>query len=189
MDLIKVIHNVGSATNRDIQTKLWFGLIQDFVDLSEGRVKLKILSEFIENIADQSLKPQTPPMNIEDGKRTLKELLADESLIILQGRKGKEIINISVLNKLKERIEGNIKDSKISESHEYYDLCIGGESYVIFPTQQQLNTLLQVHSNIACRICKSTKVICILTAAEYLDNSTPIPSNLTIKIIEKADQK
>ena len=74
--------------------------------------------------------------------------------------------------------------STVSKNHDYYDLCADKKSFVIFPTQQQLNTLLRLHSDIACRTCKSTEVICILTASEYLDDSVVTPSNLIMKTMD-----
>ncbi len=55
---------------------------------------------------------------------------------------------------------------------------------MIFPNQQQLNTLLHLHSDMACRICKSTKVVCVLTASEYLEESVITPSNLIVRTMD-----
>jgi DNA helicase HerA-like ATPase len=195
-DLIGAMHEVGSATNRAIQIRLWFGLVQDLVDISNGQVKWEDLLEFIETTALQSLKGRTAPLNIEEGKRALTELLADEVLIALRVEgdsqfvkleDGLWLVNSSVLQSLKESavsaIEVALKKryEKISRNHGYYDLCVDGISYVIFPNQQQLNTLLHLHSDVACRTCKSTKVVCVLTASEYLDESVTTPSNLIVK--------
>ena len=95
-DLFKAVHNIGNITNRDIQMKSWTELIQDFVDLSEGKVKLKTLFEFIENISNKSIERKTMFVNIDDGKRALKELLADESLII--GRVGAKCGNVHLVS-------------------------------------------------------------------------------------------
>jgi len=197
--LIGAIHDVGSATNRAIQIRLWFGLIQDLVDISNGQVRWEELLEFIENTALQSLKGRTAPLSIEEGKRALTELLADEVLIALRVNeesefvelsKGLWLVNSSVLKSLKEKaivsLEEDLKKyhSEVKRNHGYYDLCVSNASYVIFPNQQQLNTLLHLHSDIACRMCKSTKVVCVLTAAEYLEESVTTPSNLIIKTID-----
>lgn len=198
-DLIGAMHDVGSATNRAIQIRLWFGLIQDLIDISNGQVKWEDLLEFIENTALQSRKGRAAPLNIEEGKRALTELLADEVLIALRVEgdsqfveleDGLWLVNSSVLQSLKENavsvIEVALKKryEKISRSHGYYDLCVGGTSYVIFPNQQQLNTLLHLHSDVACRTCKSTKVVCVLTASEYLEESVTTPSNLIVRTID-----
>ncbi|MGD9394953.1 MAG: DUF87 domain-containing protein [Candidatus Thorarchaeota archaeon] len=198
-DLIGAMHDVGSATNRAIQIRLWFGLIQDLVDISNGQVKWEELLEFIETTALQSLKGRSAPLNIEEGKRALTELLADEVLIALRVNdksqfvelaEGLWLVNSSVLKSLKEKaitkIEQELKKhhSKVSKNHGYYDLCVGNISYVIFPNQQQLNTLLHLHSDIACRTCKSTKVVCVLTASEYLEESETTPSNLIVKTMD-----
>ncbi|MFW9868891.1 MAG: ATP-binding protein [Candidatus Thorarchaeota archaeon] len=195
-DLIEAIHEVGSAPNRAIQIRLWFGLIQDLVDISNGQVKWEDLLEFIETTALQSLKGRSAPLNIEEGKRALTELLADEVLIAIRVEgdsqfveleNGLWLVNSSVLQDLKEKavnaIETALKkrSDMIYRDHGYYDLCVGGTSYVIFPNQQQLNTLLHLHSDVACRTCKSTNVVCVLTASEYLEESVTTPSNLIIR--------
>ncbi len=199
VDLIGAMHDVGSATNRAIQIRLWFGLIQDLVDISNGQVKWEELLEFIETTALQSLKGRSAPLNIEEGKRALTELLADEVLIALRVNneskfielaEGLWLVNSSVLKSLKEKaivkIEEELKKhhSKVSRNHGYYDLCVGNSSYVIFPNQQQLNTLIHLHSDIACRICKSEKVVCVLTASEYLEENETTPSNLIVRTMD-----
>jgi len=199
VDLIGAMHDVGSATNRAIQIRLWFGLIQDLVDISNGQVKWEELLEFIETTALQSLRGRSAPLNIEEGKRALTELLADEALIALRVNdesqfveltEGLWLVNSSVLKSLKEKAITNMEQelkkhhSKVSKNHGYYDLCVGNTSYVIFPNQQQLNTLLHLHSDIACRTCKSTKVVCVLTASEYLEESETIPSNLIVRTMD-----
>lgn len=199
VDLIEAMHDIGSATNRAIQIRLWFGLIQDLVDISNGQVKWEELLEFIETTALQSLKGRSAPLNSEEGKRALTELLADEVLIALRVNEksqfvelteGLWLVNSSVLKNLKEKavtiIERELSKhySSVSKNHGYYDLCVGNTSYVIFPNQQQLNTLLHLHSDIACRNCKSTKVVCVLTASEYLEDSVTTPSNLVVKTID-----
>jgi hypothetical protein len=199
VDLIGAMHDVGSATNRAIQIRLWFGLIQDLVDISNGQVKWEELLEFIETTSLQSLKGRSAPLNMEEGKRALTELLADEVLIALRVTdesqfielaEGLWLVNSSVLKSLKEKaidtIEEELKKhhSSVSRNHGYYDLCVGNTSYVIFPNQQQLNTLLHLHSDVACRTCKSTKVVCVLTAIEYLEESVTTPSNLIVKTMD-----
>jgi hypothetical protein len=136
---------------------------------------------------------------MEEGKRALTELLADEVLIALRVTdesqfielaEGLWLVNSSVLKSLKEKaidtIEEELKKhhSSVSRNHGYYDLCVGNTSYVIFPNQQQLNTLLHLHSDVACRTCKSTKVVCVLTAIEYLEESVTTPSNLIVKTMD-----
>jgi hypothetical protein len=198
-NLIGAMHDVGSATNRAIQIRLWFGLIQDLVDISNGQVRWEELLEFIEITALQSLKGRSAPLNIEEGKRALTELLADEVLIALRVNDQSEfielteglwLVNSSVLKSLKEKaisiIEEELKKhhTNVSRNHGYYDLCVGSTSYVIFPNQQQLNTLIHLYSDIACRTCKSTKVVCVLTASEYLEENEPTPSNLVVKTMD-----
>ncbi|MFW9906951.1 MAG: helicase HerA domain-containing protein [Candidatus Thorarchaeota archaeon] len=199
VDLIEAIHEIGPATSRAIQIRLWFGLIQDFVDLSNGQVRWEVLLDFIEATALQSLKGRSAPLTADEGKRALTELLADEVLIALRTNaenklidfeQGLWIINSSILQKLKERaasiIENELKKhhSEVSQDHGYYDLCAGNTSYVIFPNQQQLSTLLNLHSNVACRTCKSTQVVCVLTASEYLEDTVITPGNLLIRTMD-----
>jgi hypothetical protein len=169
------------------------------VDLSNGRVAWNTLLEFIETTSLQSLKGRSAPMSADDGRRALTELLADEALCalrigeesgILEMEEGLWIINASVLESLKDmaivRLEEELRKqySNVFRNHEYYDLCADNKSFVVFPNQQQLNTLLRLHSDVACRTCKSTEVICILTAAEYLDDSIVTPSNLIMKTMD-----
>ncbi|MFW9956894.1 MAG: ATP-binding protein [Candidatus Odinarchaeota archaeon] len=199
IDLIEAIHEIGPATSRAIQIRLWFGLIQDFVDLSNGQVRWEIILDFIETTAIQSLKGRSAPLTADEGRRALTELLADEVLIALRTNdenkffnveQGLWIINSSVLQNLKEKatciIETELKKhhSDVSRDHGYYDLCAGSTSYVIFPNQQQLSTLLNLHSSVACRMCKSTQVMCILTASEYLEDTVVTPGNLIVKTMD-----
>ncbi len=201
IDLRGAVHDVGSATSRAVQMRLWFGLIEDFVDLSDGHIAWDSLLEFIDTTALQSLKGRSAPMSVAEGKRALTELLADEVLVALRVggekrytdfEKNLWIVNSAVLRNLKERaislLIGEIgkQNGPISKGHEYYDFCVGKKSYVVFPTQQQLNTLLNLHSDLACRICGSTQVICLLTAAEYLDDGAMIPANLIMKTMDDA---
>jgi len=197
--LIGAIHDIGPATSRAIQIRLWFGLIQDFVDLSNGLIKWDILLDFIETTALQSLKGRSAPLTIDEGKRALTELLADEVLIALRANENSKIIglehglwivNSTILKELKEKatamIEAELKrqNFKVHRDHGYYDICAGNTSYVIFPNQQQLNTLLNLHSDVACRTCKSNRVVCILTASEYLEDSIVTPGNLIVRTME-----
>jgi hypothetical protein len=70
--------------------------------------------------------------------------------------------------------------------HECYDLCSGKTSYVVFPTQQQLTTLQRMHGEIACRKCQSTRVVCIISAAEYMDESVVNPENLELVTLDRS---
>ena len=195
VNLIGAMHGVGTATNRAIQMRLWFQLIQDFVDLSNGRTEWNVLLEFIETTALQSLKGRTTPMNMEEGKRALTELLADEVLMALRvGNdfdfidldEGLWIVNSGELGKLKDlavdALEKELRkqQSSVSRNHGYYDLCTNGVSYVVFPNQQQLNTLLHLQSDIACRTCRSGRIVCVLTAAEYLEETVVTPDNILL---------
>ena len=194
-NLIGAMHDVGTATNRAIQMRLWFQLIQDFVDLSNGRTEWNVLLEFIETTALQSLKGKSTPMSAEEGRRALTELLADEVLMALRvGNdldfidldEGLWIVNSGELGKLKDSAVDALEEelrkqqNSVSRNHGYYDLCTNGVSYVVFPNQQQLNTLLHLQSDIACRTCKSGRIVCVLTAAEYLEDSVVMPDNILL---------
>jgi len=198
-EIIGAMHEIGTATSRAIQIRLWFGLIQDFVDLSNGKIKWEVLLDFIETTAMQSHKGRSAPLTVDEGRRALTELLADEVLIALRSNDDHEfieleqglwIVNSSVLKQLKESattiIEQELRKhhTEVSRNHGYYDLCANNTSYVIFPNQQQLSTLLNLHSDVACRTCKSSKVVCILTASEYLEDSVVTPGNLIIKTMD-----
>lgn len=200
IELIEAIHEIGPATSRAIQIRLWFGLIQDFVDLSNGQVRWEVLLDFIETTALQSLKGRSAPLTVDEGRRALTELLADEVLIALRinnenkfvdMEQGLWVVNSSILQELKEEatsmIEVELKKhhSDVSRNHGYYDLCAGNTSYVIFPNQQQLSTLLNLHSDVACRSCKSIQVVCILSASEYLEDSVVTPGNLIVKTMDE----
>ncbi len=194
-ELINAVHDLSSSSGRAIQMRLWFGLLQDFVDVSNGCVGWDVLMEFMETTAIQSIQGRTAPMNMEDGRRALTELLADEVLVAL--RIGEErqvidlesglwIVNSSILENLKKKsievLEGVLSkvNGTVLRNHGYYDLCAGDKSYVVFPTQQQLNTLLNLHSDVACRKCNSREVIVILTASEYVDDNYMTPENLKL---------
>ncbi len=198
--IIDAVHDVGSATNREIQMRLWFSLIQEFVEISEGQVRWNDLLEFIRTTALQSLRGQTTPMNEEEGRRALTELLADEVLVAVRIgttsiftflESGLWILTPTILKGLKDStikaIEKELENQheSVSRNHSYYDICAGDKSFVVFPTQQQLNTLLHLHSEIICRICESNTVICILTASEYYDDSTVAPRNCIIKTLDE----
>ncbi len=199
LGLLDAMHDVGSVTSRAVQIRLWFELIQEFVSLSGGQVLWESILEFIETTSLQSVKGRTAPLMKDEGKRALTELLADEVLTavrigedigIQDVEKGLWIANSSVLRDLKAgviksfEVEFMKRGQEVKRDHGYYDFCVGSTSYVIFPTQQQLSTLMNLHNDIACRKCDSVRVICILTAAEYLEDNAITPSNLTILTME-----
>jgi hypothetical protein len=199
VELIEAVHEVGPATSRAVQMRLWFGLIQDFVDISNGLVVWESLLQFIETTAVQSKKGRSAPMNEEEGRRALTELLADEAVVAIRVgtneslvdlEEGLWIVNAPILKELKDQavneLEGELKkrNNAVSKGHGYYDVCTAKKSFVVFPTQQELNTLLRLHSDVACRTCESAEVVCILTAAEYLDDSVVTPSNLTMRTMD-----
>lgn len=197
--LLGSIHEVGTATSRAVQIRLWFELIQEFVALSGGRIAWDAILEFIDTTALQSAKGRTAPLMKDEGKRALTELLADEVLTAIRIgtdmkfsdlEKGLWVVNSSVLKDLKVSIIASFEQEfakrglTIERDHGYYDFCVGNTSYVIFPTQQQLSTLMNVQNEVACRKCESVRVVCILTAAEYLEDNVTTPSNLTILTME-----
>ena len=199
LGLLDAMHDVGSVTSRAVQIRLWFELVQEFVSLSGGQVLWESILEFIETTSLQSVKGRTAPLMKDEGKRALTELLADEVLTAVRiggnvgiggFEKGLWIVNSSVLRDLKTGViksfeaEFSRRGLEIRRDHGYYDFCVGSTSYVIFPTQQQLSTLMNLHNDVACRKCESTRVICILTAAEYLEDNAITPGNLTVLTME-----
>jgi hypothetical protein len=200
LDLIGSVHDIGCATNREIQMRLWFNLIQEFVEISKGKVEWKDLLSFISTTAMQSTKERTTLMNEDDGLRALTELLADEVMTAIRFgnehnladmKMGLWIVNPVMLQTIKEATVKELErrltkqENSVVTNHSYYDLCAGEKSYVVFPTQQELNTLLHLHSEIACRICKTSEVVCLVTAEEYIDDKTSIPSNYRLLTMEK----
>ncbi len=200
ISLLEAVHEIGSASSRAVQMRLWFGLIQDFVDLSKGCISWETILEFIDTTAIQSKKGRSAPLNVEEGKRALTELLADEVLVavrigskdgLTQLDEGLWIVNATVLDELKANAINQLKAElekrydSVLLGHGYYDICANKKSYVVFPTQQELSTLIRLHSDIACRTCESNEVICILTAAEYLEDSVVTPSNLVMRTMDE----
>lgn len=197
--LLGAMHDVGTATSRAVQIRLWFELIQEFVALSGGRIGWDSTMEFIDTTALQSAKGRTTPLMKDEGRRALTELLADEVLTAIRvgsdigvpgWERGLWIVNSSILRDLKVSVIASFEQEfarqglRMERDHGYYDFCVGNTSYVVFPTQQQLSTLMNLHNDVACRKCESVRVVCILTAAEYLEDSAITPSNLTILTIE-----
>ena len=198
--LLEAVHDIGSASSRAVQMRLWFGLIQDFVELSKGCVSWDSILEFVDTTAIQSKKGRSAPLNIEEGKRALTELLADEVLVairigardsLIDLDEGLWIVNATILDEMKASAINHLKNELekrydvVSLGHGYYDICADKRSYVVFPTQQELSTLIRLHSDVACRTCQSNEVICILTAAEYLEDSIVTPSNLIMRTMDE----
>lgn len=187
------------STDR-VQKRIWLGLLQDFVELKSGLVSWDDIINFIETTSLQSSQSRSVPLRKEIGKQALTELLADEMLTAIRNEtndtwiemeEGLWIVNTRVLERFrKETLEflrnHLAKSNPIHVGHEFYDLCSGDTSYVLFPTQQQLTTLQRMHGDIACRKCKSTKIVCILSAAEYMDESIVNPKNLELVTLDKS---
>ncbi len=182
------------------QTRLWSELIQEFVELTGGHVLWEDIHGFIETTATQSLNTRSPPLSIEQGHKTLTEMLADETLIAVRVdnrerrislEEGLWILNVATLQKLKEEVIKSIETElyrigkSVSRYHEGYDLCAEGTSFVVFPTQQQLGTLCQIRQTPVCRICNSKQVICVLSAAEYRGDIPQDISHLTITTLDE----
>jgi len=185
----------GSRQASPTEQRLWFGVIQDFVDLSNGEMKWNTLLEFIETTALQSVKGRSVPMDADEGKHALAELLADSKLVAIRVKKsgvfagldeGLWVVSPLAIKDLKTVAIGALEsqllklDEPIAKGHGCYDLCAGGKSYAVFPSQEQLNILLRLDTDIACKACKSTQAVCVLPATEYLDDDTTRPANLEI---------
>lgn len=182
-----------------MQLRLWFGVIQDFVDLSNGKVRWNTLVEFIDTTALQSVKGRSIPMSAYEGKQALTDLLSDGRLVAMRVRNGRAfpsleeglwVVGRSAIRDLKTTAVGALEsqllklNEPIAKGHGCYDLCAGGKSYAVFPSQDQLDILLQLDNEIVCKSCESTQAICILPAAEYLDDEAAKPANLRICELE-----
>lgn len=187
-------------TTDRVQKRIWLGLLQDFVEIKSGLVSWDDIINFIETTSLQSSQSRSVPLRKEVGKQALTELLADEMLTAIRNEtndrwieidEGLWIVNTRVLERFRKEAMGFLRDhlarsNLVHVGHEFYDLCSGDTSYVLFPTQQQLTTLQRMHGEIACRKCKSTKVVCILSAAEYMDESIVNPKNLELVTLDRS---
>jgi hypothetical protein len=181
------------------QLRLWSGVIQDFVDLSNGKIRWNALSEFIETTALQSVKGRSVPMRVDEGKRALTELLGDGRLVALRVRnsrvfpgveEGLWVVGRAAISDMKKTAVGVLEsqllklNEPVARGHGCYDLCAGGKSYAVFPNQDQLDILMQLDNEVVCKACKATRAVCILPATEYLDNDVAKPANLEICELE-----
>lgn len=177
------------------QFRLWSGVIQDFINLSSGKVRWNTLLDFIETTALQSVQGRSVPMTANEGRHALTELLADGRLVAVRVRntrafsgleEGLWVVGSSAIRDLKKTAVGILEshllklNEPIAKGHGYYDLCAGGRSYAVFPSQDQLDALLRLDNDIACKACRSTQAVCILPATEYLSDDTVRPANLAI---------
>jgi hypothetical protein len=177
------------------QSRLWSGVIQDFVNLSNGKVRWNMLLEFVETTSIQSVKGRSVPLTVNEGRHALTELLGDGRLVAVRVRNGRVfpdlgeglwVVSRSAIGDLKKTALGALEsqlmklNEPIARGHGCYDLCAGGKSYAVFPSQDQLDILLQLNNEIVCKSCKATRAVCILPATEYLDSGTARPTNLDI---------
>jgi hypothetical protein len=183
-----------------VQKRIWLGLLQDFVEIRNGQVSWDDIIGFIETTSLQSSQSRSVPLHKDIGKRALTELLADEMLTAIRNETndrwieiedGLWIVNTSVLERFRKEAMEFLKQhlsksNPVYLGHECYDLCSGKTSYVVFPTQQQLTTLQRMHGEIACRKCQSTRVVCIISAAEYMDESVVNPENLELVTLDRS---
>lgn len=182
-------------SSSSMQLRLWFGVIQDFVDLSDGKTRWNTLLEFIETTALQSVKARSVPLSVTEGKHALTELLGDGRLVAVRVKnsgvfsgleEGLWVVGRSAIRELKRTAVGALEsqllklNEPIAKGHGCYDLCAAGKSYAVFPSQDQLDILLQLDNEVVCKACKATRAVCILPATEYLDNDTVKPANLEI---------
>ncbi len=198
-EFIDVVNKRGTTATRAIQIRIWIGLIQDFIDISEGMATWRAVLEFIETTVLQSKRARTVPLNSDEGRRAVTELLADEALTAVRVGEnfdfegissGLWIVNSSVLIKLRDWVLDCLVTSlrgqghEIYKNHEYFDLCADDASYVVFPNQQQLSTLLHLQSEVICRKCNSKKVVCILSASEYFDEQENVSDNIIFRYLD-----
>lgn len=199
--LRNVMHEQIPSSAFAVQTRLWFGTIQDFVELSGGQVRWNTLLDFIQTTAIQSVRSRSIPMSEDEGKRALTDLLVDGKLIALRV-KDKEVfqdleeglwtVSCSKIVELREKavaaLEAELVKSsdRVLRNHGHYNLCANRKSYIVFPSQQELNVLLQSVSGTVCSICRSTQTVCVLTAVEYLNEDAVKPPNLVAYEFEEA---
>jgi hypothetical protein len=199
VELIEAVRGRGATATRAIQIRIWIGLIQDFIDVSEGMATWRSVLEFIETTVLQSKRARTVPLNSDEGRRAVTELLADEALTAVRVGEnfgyagissGLWIVDSNVLIELKDWILDRLVSSlrreghEIYKNHEYFDLCAGNASYVVFPNQQQLSTLLHLRSEVMCRTCNTKKIVCILSASEYFDERDNVSDNIVFKYLD-----
>ncbi|TFG15282.1 DUF853 family protein [Candidatus Thorarchaeota archaeon] len=199
VELIEAVHKRCNTATRAIQIRIWIGLIQDFIDISNGKSTWRSVLEFIETTVLQSKRARTVPLDSDEGRRAVTELLADEVLTAVRVAEnvdfpgmgsGLWIVNSNVLMKLKDWVLEQLvtclkrEGHEIYRNHEYYDLCASDASYVVFPNQQQLSTLLHLQSEVICRKCKSKKVVCILSASEYIDEREDASENIIFRYLD-----
>jgi len=199
--LRSVMHKQIPSSVSAVQTRLWFGTIQDFVELSGGKIRWNTLLDFIQTTAAQSVRSRSIPMSEEEGRRAVTGLLVDERLVVLRVKdkqmfqgfeEGLWVVSCSKIVDLREKavaaLEAELVKSsdRVLRNHGHYNLCADRKSYIVFPSQQELNSLLQSVGGTGCNICKSTQTVCVLTAAEYLNEDAAKPPNLVAYEFEEA---
>ncbi|TXT56852.1 MAG: hypothetical protein BAJATHORv1_20449 [Candidatus Thorarchaeota archaeon] len=188
--------------NKDTQLKIWIDLLIQFVDLSSGHIGWEHLLEFIETTAIQSQHKKSMPLDIEIGRKCLKELLADEKLVAVRVGDYSKIGELSsglwVLNQDQIEIIRQILikelQSKLSKTssgitginHNLFHLCSGSTAYLVLPSQKQLTDLLQRQVEMKCEMCDTTKVVCIVAASEYIDDAFYELRHINIQTIEES---
>ncbi len=198
-NLIEAVHDVGHASHREIQMRLWTSLLQEFVESSDGRLKWHRLLNFIETTSVQSLKSRTIPLKAEDGRRALTELLADDVLVAIRFTSnytynnmdaGLWVVNSTVLEEIRNAITRSIfeqlaqKGISSQNNHGFFDLCDSHQSYIVFPTQEQLKTILDITNSEYCRTCHTKRILCILPASEYLPDNQNVPNSCKIVTLD-----
>lgn len=157
--------------------------------------------DFIQTTAIQSVRSRSIPMSEDEGRRVLTELLVDEKLVALRV-KDKEVFRgleeglwavsgpkiVELREKAVAVLEAELVKSsdRVLRNHGHYNLCADRKSYIVFPSQQELNALLQSVNGPVCNVCKSTQTVCVLTAAEYLNEDAVKPPNLVAYEFEEA---
>ncbi|NWF94704.1 MAG: DUF853 family protein [Candidatus Thorarchaeota archaeon] len=183
-----------------VQLRLWAGLLQDFVELRGGQVRWAEALEFIETTARQSSLPRALPLSRNSGESALKRLLADEVLVAIRAGEDRRLISLDeglwvvngpTLTSLRESVVQALQDElkhkhgPVWRNHDEYDLCSGGVSYIVFPTQHQLNMVMRIGKGEHCRKCHSRKTVCVLTAAEYGGDDAVATPELLLRTVEE----
>ncbi len=186
--------------SRATEQKIWVQLLHDFVESADGRVEWDDLVQFIDTTAAQSAKGRVTSLDIEEGRQALVEMLADETLVAVRIQdvalevldEGLWIVTPKVLGEVKHevivRLEERLRRAygNVRKGHENYDICAGQTSVVVFPSQERLKTLAQTGADAVCRECSTNRIVCILSAEEYLDSGMMLPDYLRVATVWEA---
>ncbi|MEM2141923.1 MAG: DUF87 domain-containing protein [Candidatus Thorarchaeota archaeon] len=188
------------AREENPRWRAWSGLITGFVEISQGCARWEDVVGFIQTAAVRSRQARSIPLDAEEGRAVLAEMLADEELVAL--RTGEEIgkgispglwiANRQGLKEIKDRLLQNLEEGiksrghRVFRNHGLYDLCADGTSYLIFPTHLEISSLSSRRKDAACDLCHSSKIVCFLPATEYAEQIGDMPRCVVVKTMEES---